>query len=657
MRPAATTRGATQMRISLGLMLLAWIAMTAQELLLFLRPTPYGTPYVEQWERYLPQAVVWNLWAAALPALPFCFWWLARWDREISGRWARLGQGLLLAALVFTTALDQADHELMRFMGLHLSLSVIRTYYNVTAWTTDMAALFAGDRGGPWLPFVALLGISGLLAWAGARLIRREPAPSLARRVSLTALAAFLVLPELVNLGWPGSNRWRRAKPAVFSLYREGQRMVNWGRKPEDLERLVADYQRHWLAESGDTGWAFLDPENPLVRTPSSGGGTSGAAEGTPWNVVYIQLETFRGWDVGYLRPDRTLSPTPFLDSLVAQPGAAYWIRHLSFGPETVNGLFASHCSVKPHTRLSPTAMFTGTRFHCLPQVLRAHGYRAELITGVDPDWDFQTYWLRQWYDSVAFPRRAEDSDREVFRRAAQRARVLGAQPRPFMLTVVSYSNHVPFRSREPQLDLVRSTRPDSAIWNTMRYTDNVVGEFIHRLRQEPWFGHTLIVITGDHGENFGEHGQAAGQRNGWRETIWVPLIIYGDHPDLPHGRREEVASLLDIAPTVADLLGFREPVPWMGHSLAQPVPRSRTVSGRRITAIFAEQGQYSMVVDPATGTPYLYDALEDPLQRLDLASGMPELAARLEQRTLAEQRLTDYLLEANRVWPDTVAR
>ena len=59
-RPGHTT-GARQAPVSLGLVLLAWLAMTVQELFLFLRGTPYGTPYVDQVGRYLPFAIAWNM--------------------------------------------------------------------------------------------------------------------------------------------------------------------------------------------------------------------------------------------------------------------------------------------------------------------------------------------------------------------------------------------------------------------------------------------------------------------------------------------------------------------------------------------------------------------------------------------------------------------
>jgi len=161
-------------------------------------------------------------------------------------------------------------------------------------------------------------------------------------------------------------------------------------------------------------------------------------------------------------------------------------------------------------------------------------------------------------------------------------------------------------------------------------------------------------VISGDHGYNLGEHGPA-GQINGYRESVWVPLVIHGGHPRLPGGSHEEIASLLDIAPTMAELLGIRDPNPWMGSSLL-----ARTASAgfvlRRESVILGEQGGFSVVVDPVDGEPEVFDAINDPLQRHDISAQHRELADSLLRRADDERRLVDYLLEANRVWEDSLS-
>ena len=69
--------------VTLGLAGLAWAAMAGQELLLFLRPTPYGAPYVGLWRPYLLYALVYNLHGVLLVSAPAVLFWLVRYARPI----------------------------------------------------------------------------------------------------------------------------------------------------------------------------------------------------------------------------------------------------------------------------------------------------------------------------------------------------------------------------------------------------------------------------------------------------------------------------------------------------------------------------------------------------------------------------------------------
>jgi arylsulfatase A-like enzyme len=228
------------------------------------------------------------------------------------------------------------------------------------------------------------------------------------------------------------------------------------------------------------------------------------------------------------------------------------------------------------------------------------------------------------------------------------------------MATVISISNHLPFLAArlgpdEARFDLDPERPPSRAIRNTMRYTDDVVRELVDSLRREPWFSHTLLIITGDHGYDLGEHG-TGGQGTGWRESVWVPLVIHGAHPRLPRGEHDEPASLLDIAPTVADLLGIRETNAWMGSSLARSGHAGSPFACARGPAIFGEAGRYSLVVHPMTGRSLLFDFATDPLERHNVADAHGDIAAALRRQAGDEARLVDYLVEANLVWRDSLS-
>jgi phosphoglycerol transferase MdoB-like AlkP superfamily enzyme len=312
----------------------------------------------------------------------------------------------------------------------------------------------------------------------------------------------------------------------------------------------------------------------------------------------------------------------------------------------------AGHCSIAPHSERDITTTFTYTALVCLPAMLRQAGWHTAYFTGSDPDWDNQTVWLRRWYDEREFYRDAGEDDRVVFHRAAERIRALGRSGTPFFATVVSITNHYPFYSRDHAFDLGPATAPAEAVRNTMHYTDAVVREFVGSLSAEPWLHSTLLVVVGDHGYNLGEHDGTPGQRSAFRESVWVPLVIAGPHPALPRGRHPGVASLLDIAPTLAELLGIRQPGPWLGRSLLHAGTDGRTVSMQRFGNLYAENDRFALVVDPASDTEYLFDPMADLLEARDIAPEHPEAVRALRARAEDEQRLIDYLVEADRMWP-----
>ena len=72
-----------------------------------------------------------------------------------------------------------------------------------------------------------------------------------------------------------------------------------------------------------------------------------------------------------------------------------------------------------------------------------------------------------------------------------------------------------------------------------------------------------------------------------------------------------------------------------------------------RGSVVYAEDQRFGLVRNPATGQAALYDVATDPLQQHDLAPEYPTDVERLLRRADQDQRLTDFLLEANRVWPE----
>lgn len=629
------SRGREHFLRSFQLAAAAWLGCALLQALLYLRPAPHGGPFLLESGRYFGLALYYELLGVWLISAPFLLLWLAFYARPLSRRWSLLlpVQAALLALNLF---LSQADHELARFLGLRLTPSFLATYGRLETVTDRLFLdLLLQDRGGPLVSILLLVLAPLLYLWGARRLIRRPPPP----RNPALWLALALALVPLVASGnaWlqaTGQFRLRKVEPVVVAMAVDVRQGFADFVRPEDFAALTAEHRSAWLARSTDPGWRFPDPERPYLRVPTTAGGPL-----EPWNVIYLQLETLRGADTGFLRPDRGPSPTPNLDGL-AVSGAA-WRRASSFGMPSINGLFATHCSVAPHSRRYVTS-FVRSRLLCLPELLRARGWRTEMFNGGDTDWDGSTPWLERWYDRLWRYPEAHQRDRDVFRAAAGRIRALGRAGRPFWATIVSVTNHTPFAPPEPRFG--GGQNASERILATTRYTDDVVGEFLAAIASEPWFGRTILVIAGDHGFNAGEHGQPAGQHNLLRESVWVPLILAGPHPRLPRGMHDVPASLLDVAPTLADLLGIREANPWQGHSLLAVNGEGRLSFGFGGALLFEAQG-WAALRDRA-GRVRLY---RDWLQQRELAA--PALALRMLGEAGRTQLLHDHLLRADRVW------
>jgi arylsulfatase A-like enzyme len=100
-------------------------------------------------------------------------------------------------------------------------------------------------------------------------------------------------------------------------------------------------------------------------------------------------------------------------------------------------------------------------------------------------------------------------------------------------------------------------------------YLDEQVGRFCDELRRRGLLDNTLIIVTSDHGEAFGEHGLFGHGHSLYRPLIHVPLVLVPPARAAAGTVVREPVSLRDLPATVADLVGPGEPAPFPGHSLA----------------------------------------------------------------------------------------
>jgi arylsulfatase A-like enzyme len=174
-------------------------------------------------------------------------------------------------------------------------------------------------------------------------------------------------------------------------------------------------------------------------------------------------------------------------------------------------------------------------------------------------------------------------------------------------------------------------------------YTDDVFGRLVDEVGKLGLADRTAIVLTADHGEPLWQRGQMFHGTSLHEELVHVPLIIL--LPGLGRGERiDTVVSLMDLAPTLAELAGLPVPDGFVGRSLLQPRTRLRPASA------FGEQPPFSW--GPQGNQRYMWFAHEDPWKLLmeqgrvslyDLTSDPGELKDVSAQHPV----VTGYLVEA----------
>lgn len=132
--------------------------------------------------------------------------------------------------------------------------------------------------------------------------------------------------------------------------------------------------------------------------------------------------------------------------------------------------------------------------------------------------------------------------------------------------------------------DKKRMEKVKSLYCDAIRYNDEKIGELLDFLKQKGEYDDTLFVLFGDHGESFMEHGEYGHCSSPYDEVIKIPLII--KFPGQKYAGQEvsQPVSLLDIYPTVLDLLeGKGSPEDIDGRSLLDYLERGLKDDQRKI--------------------------------------------------------------------------
>ncbi len=185
-------------------------------------------------------------------------------------------------------------------------------------------------------------------------------------------------------------------------------------------------------------------------------------------------------------------------------------------------------------------------------------------------------------------------------------------------------------------------------------YVDHCIGELLGTLKELELYDSTLIIITGDHGEMLGEHGEQTHTYFVYQSAIRVPLIFHLPGQIKPQ-RINHIVGLIDIVPTVCSTLGLETPPQTQGRDLsAHFFAKNTPVEKRYIYCQALESTKYggnsllSVVTDRfkyiQTTRPELYDLIKDPQESDNIVHKLPQQARILQEhlrRTLEQSVLS----------------
>jgi arylsulfatase A-like enzyme/Tfp pilus assembly protein PilF len=396
------------------------------------------------------------------------------------------------------------------------------------------------------------------------------------------------------------------------------------------------------------------------------------------WNVLLVTIDTLRFDRVGAY--GSALGLTPTLDRLAAEgQRAATAYAHVPLTLPSHSTLMTGMYPFSNGVRDNGSFRLDAGK-PTLAKALKAAGYRTGAFVGafvLDA-----RFGLNAGFDVYDDRMAGTGGAPEVVQRPAEQVLsaaadwILGSalspnpsalpnpsphRPQPFFAWTHLYDPHEPYTPPEPFLS--RYTGDPYA--GEIAYADASLGAFLERLRGAGSLSRTLIVVASDHGESLGEHGERTHGLFAYDATIRVPLIFWAS-PALAPGRFSGLSRLIDVTPTVLDLIGVAQPQGMDGTSLRLDLGDAPEATDHRSSYFEALNANLTRNWAPLKGVvvdrlklvdlpiPELYDLDADPGELKNIYAARATAARPLESaldsltRAAAQVPVTPTKLDAD---------
>lgn len=298
-------------------------------------------------------------------------------------------------------------------------------------------------------------------------------------------------------------------------------------------------------------------------------------------NIIFLQIESLENSVIDNKIKNQEI--TPNLNKLVKE-GLYFNNFYSEVGPgNTADTEFVVLNSLYALPNNVAFIDYAQNQYNALPKLLTQNGYGTYALHGdVLTFWNRSNIYLNLGYqalfgkDKYNITREvgfgpSSLSDEDFFNQSLTKLEKLS---QPFMATMITLSSHTPF---ELPNDLRTIKIPKQTNLNytqqryieSIHYTDQALGKFIEQLKNSNLYHNSIIVIYGDH-QSYANINEALAPSNTTLSDLaknQIPLIILAPNTNL-QGEINKPASLLDLYPTVANLLGVLPPKSILGQDI-----------------------------------------------------------------------------------------
>ncbi len=368
-----------------------------------------------------------------------------------------------------------------------------------------------------------------------------------------------------------------------------------------------------------------------------------------PPDVVWIVLDSAGAKHLSFLDEDRPT--TPAIDALAADPRSRAFRRAYCQWPSTLGSTASFLTGLYPPRDRRPATLASPT----IAETLLAEGWRTAAFSEnpwVSKDFGFQNGFELFVAGQLRDPKLGTfESGRYTGLTVGRALDWLGSSgERPSFVYVHLLPPHAPYAAPPPYEG--RFSEPNHAgshdgsvaplldvfygraeiaegdlrhvrdlYQESLSFVDSQVGRMVDWLRSEGRLDRTLLIVTADHGEAFGEHGDILHGTSLYDEQIRVPLVVrFPDGVEITRRSQDDPVELIDVVPTIFDVVGLpTDGLP--GHSLrleagsdgiarAWVVDATRRMSARiegphkRIVATDGSLLEIDLEADPSETSP-----------------------------------------------------